>query len=83
MKHFPLRELGYAVGFIVLLAAIYVGSYYAMVERSSVRVEGRSIAVSHPRSPFARYPASSLETFFEPIHRLDRMIRHRYWRNLP
>jgi hypothetical protein len=33
MRHFPLRELGYAIGFVVLLAGLYVGSYYAMVEK--------------------------------------------------
>jgi hypothetical protein len=32
MRHLPLRELGYAIGSIVALAALYVGSFYALVE---------------------------------------------------
>jgi hypothetical protein len=34
LRHFPLRELGYAIGFIVVLAALYVDAYYATMEKS-------------------------------------------------
>jgi hypothetical protein len=33
MRHLPLRELGYAIAFLILLIALYVGSYYAVVDR--------------------------------------------------
>jgi hypothetical protein len=32
MRHVPLRELGYALGFLAILAALYVGAFYALVE---------------------------------------------------
>jgi hypothetical protein len=33
MRHLPLKELGIAALFLVLLMAVYVGSYYAVVDR--------------------------------------------------
>jgi hypothetical protein len=32
-SHFPCKELGYAVGFVCLLLALYVGAYFAIVQR--------------------------------------------------
>ena len=33
MRHFPLRELGYGVGFLAAcLATLYVGAFYALVK---------------------------------------------------
>jgi hypothetical protein len=32
MKHFPVKETGFAVAFLILLACLYVGSYYATVQ---------------------------------------------------
>ena len=69
MRHFPLRELGYAIGFIVLLAALYVGSYYAMARR--VTDEGCWV-----RYAFLDDWALSL---FSPIHTVDRQIRPEFW----
>jgi hypothetical protein len=33
MRHLPLKELVWAAAFLVLLMAVYVGSYYAVVDR--------------------------------------------------
>jgi hypothetical protein len=67
VRHFP--PLGF-----VLLAALYIGAYYAMVDRIVFPSEGRW---------GARYPFGdeALTSFFAPIHRLDRdNLRPGYWR---
>jgi hypothetical protein len=69
MRHFPLRELGYAIGFLVLLAVLYVGSYCAMVERRPYQLGIDSV----------RYPDAFLEEVFSPIHQIDRVIRPEFW----
>jgi hypothetical protein len=73
MRHFPLRELGYALGFVVLLAALYVGSYYAMVER---RVAGVSFTIIMVRYRFCEEWARQ---FFAPVHALDQRLRPDFW----
>lgn len=35
MKHVPWRETGWALAFVVLLLAVYVGGYLVLVERAS------------------------------------------------
>ena len=75
MHHFPLRECGYAVGFIVLLAGLYVGAYYAMVERVSLKPFSSSPC-------FASYRMSGVWAmqFFNPMHEIDRLLfRPDFW----
>jgi hypothetical protein len=76
MRHFPLRECGYALGVVVLVAAIYVGSYYAMLDH-------RFVCMAIPGSeaiPIYRFWHESSDRFFGPAHELDRMIRPGYWK---
>lgn len=72
------RYSGYAIGFIVILAAIYVGAYYAMVER--VQIGGRSgrmsIFIVHYRGDY-RW----VESFFAPMHAVDQSFRPKFWEN--
>jgi hypothetical protein len=78
MRHFPLRECGYAVGFILITAAIYVAAYYAAVVRtpkwSRLLMCERQI-LFHPEPAHAEYPADILVGFFAPMHEVDRKIR--------
>jgi hypothetical protein len=76
MRHLSLRELDYAIGFVVVLAAVYVGAYYATVRREVVteHTDGRRFAVS--AYPFMR---EELDLLFRPIHEIDRAIRPEYW----
>lgn len=72
MRHFPLRELGYAIGFVLLLVAIYVGSYYAMV----VRVDWRMNTTCWVEY---RFGGEWADRFFSPMHDLDRRFRPEWW----
>jgi hypothetical protein len=74
MRHFPLRELGYAIGFIIVLAALYVGSYYAMVLKSG-GPSGHDEMIRVPDSPFA-FPIYRLNEewvygFYAPMYAID------------
>jgi hypothetical protein len=79
MRHFPLREFDYAIGFVVLLAALYAGAYYATVRPMLVgshdEVNGWNADV-HAVYPFAQ---ETSEAVFRPINLLDRGIRPEYW----
>jgi hypothetical protein len=77
MGHFPLRELGYAIGFVVLVAAIYVGAYYAMVERSGLRYirTANQVPWFLPSYPMIE----STYSFFAPMHEIDLRFRPDYW----
>jgi hypothetical protein len=83
MRHFPLRELGFAIGFTVLLAAIYVGSYYAMVERTE-HIQGFMIGIGIPDPPTVRlkyrYGGEWSTAFYYPAHDIDRRLRPDLWR---
>ena len=72
MRHFPIRELGYAIGFIVALAAIYVGSYYAMVDRGALR-----------DACWVRYPMGQkwAKPLFAAMHEVDRRLRPGFRQN--
>jgi hypothetical protein len=83
MRHFPLRELGYAIGFIVLLAAIYVGSYYAMVipsdlDPAKLPLRG-SISATFYASPVYRFGGNTSAQFFGLANKLDRKLRPGQW----
>ena len=74
MRHFPIRELGYAIGFVVLLAVLYVGSYYAMVERIEGQLYAQPIAF-----PVYRFGQNYSESLFRSMHCLDRKLRPEFW----
>jgi ABC-type anion transport system duplicated permease subunit len=77
MKHFPLRELGYAVGILAVLAALYAGSYYAMVTRIEMTIEpGGHVLDAFPAYRF--WPQAS-GVVFSPIYQMDRHLRPEYW----
>jgi hypothetical protein len=86
MRHFPLRECGYAVGFVVVLAALYVGSYFALVDRKSNRTmliaDLIDLDVDDLRQLEPRYPAVWLQGFFGPIHKIDRKLRPDFWSDM-
>jgi hypothetical protein len=80
MRHFPLRELGHATGFIVLLTALYVGAYYATVERSSLRLcklPDQNVPLCFPWYPMIESDTTC--SIFSPMHELDLRFRPDYW----
>jgi hypothetical protein len=76
MRHFPLRELGYAIAFLVLLAAIYVGAYYAMVGQGEMAGFPGSDEVTFPMYPVWQQQS---EWFFSLAHELDKSLRPEFW----
>jgi hypothetical protein len=68
----PWKELGGGGAMIVVLLLLYVGSYFAMVERMDW-------------DPFVvvdyRFGGESAEWFFGPIHQIDRRLRPEWWAN--
>ena len=76
MRHFPLRELGYVLGYVLgsvlFLAALYVGSYYAMVEK----FECLGVGFTCPTYPSGPEWA---EGFYSPMHAIDLKLRPGYW----
>jgi hypothetical protein len=72
MRHFPVCEMGYAFGFIAILLALYVGAYYAMVDR---REFGDACWVRYPMGQKWAKP------LFAAMHEVDREIRPDSWRN--
>ena len=74
MRHFPLRECGYAVGFVVVLTASYVGAYYATVERV-VNMKGRFDSsfdlAMHDCRGYVHWSTGVVRPFFNPIHDVD------------
>jgi hypothetical protein len=69
MKHFPKKELACAVAFVVMLAGLYVGSYYAMVQSNG--------------TPEHRFGGVTAEANFAPWHQVDRRIRPEFWQSKP
>jgi hypothetical protein len=77
MRHLPLREFGYAVGFLVLLAALYVGAYYAMVEPTPLPI---MMGVGPWRmNANYRFGGESSAAFFSPLEELDRRFFPGRW----
>jgi hypothetical protein len=73
MRHFPLRECGYAF-VVVALAAVYVGAYYQSVTPSAYAfLDDRGIKMK------ATYPAEWMQAFFAPVHGIDRELRPDTW----
>jgi hypothetical protein len=87
MRHFPLRECGYAAGFLVLAGAIYVGAYFSAVERKLTDTAAAGLLrttgylAKHPEDPGLRvfYPAEFLNVLFSPMHQVDRRLRSDFW----
>jgi hypothetical protein len=81
MRHFLLRELGYVIGFVVLLLAIYVESYYAMVEKHEfdflATLGGRSRVIA--ALPTYRSRQEWPAYFYRPMYVVDRKLRLDFW----
>ena len=75
MRHFRFRELGYALGFIVALAAIYLGSYHAMVQKIEFHwgVPFTMDVVSY------RFGGEWADSFFTTAHAVDQKLRPKFW----
>jgi hypothetical protein len=76
MKHLPLRECGYAIGVVAFLVALYVGSYYALVEKKE------AFAVSSwalGNWPSYRVGGAWAEKLYDPMYHLDRRLRPHIW----
>ena len=71
MRHFPWKEIGYAVGFVVLLAVLYVGAYYALVTRTE-SLRGFI--------PVYRFGGDAAVTFFGLSHDFDKAVRPEFWK---
>ena len=74
---------GYAVGFLVMAAALYVGAYYATVRREALPIFPALVFESEDefnrRYVRPNYALARLGDFFGPIHEVDRKIRPEYW----
>lgn len=63
-------------GVLLLLPCLYVGSYYALVEPTSI------LSLSYDDVTFLPYYSVGGETAkaaFYPVHRLDRLVRPSHW----
>jgi hypothetical protein len=80
----PLRECGYALAVVVVAAAIYVGAYFAMMERvvhndwgnPKSEITGWTMPYTAPRY---RFGGSWSEWIFSPLYDLDRKARPEFW----
>jgi hypothetical protein len=95
MRHFPLRECGYAIGGLVLLLALYVGAYFLTVSRidrpdwafekldpPDPRIESIAHQVFHGEADYpiaANNGSDVVRAFFRPIHEADRRLRPDFW----
>ena len=74
-----MRQFGYAIVAVLLLLAIYVGAYYATVERemTPIHVFGRGWSMEFFVA--YRFAPEVSEALFRPMHKIDRAIRSEYW----
>jgi hypothetical protein len=81
LRHLPLREAAYAVGFVAVLAAVYVGAYAANVEHGRIRLEYLDEDDPATWRVLASYRVGGdwAATAFRPIHYLDAIVRQRTW----
>ena len=79
MKHLPLRQCGYVLGFVILGLLLYGGAYLAMMER----VETSLNDDADPRRTVVRYCCGNewSERLFGPAHEIDRRMRPHLWEN--
>jgi hypothetical protein len=84
MRHFSLRECGYAIGFVLLLAlllaATYIGSYYTIIERVLIVNPDVSDPNEYVVAPL--YRVDAFYEFFGPLHEFDRKVRPGYWTDI-
>jgi hypothetical protein len=78
MKHSPLRECGYALGVVVLLVGLYVGSYYAMVEKWELRVGGEKHGGTITVVLYS-FGDERAVWFFGLAHKVDAWLRPDMW----
>jgi hypothetical protein len=74
MHHLPWREMGFSMGFVLILMALYIGTYYALVEDRVEVVAGR-----FPPEPYYRFGTDELRPLFRPAHQFDRWCRPTAW----
>ncbi len=83
MRHFPLKELGYALGFVFLLALSYVGAFYAMVipQRVWLTTIGPGGWIERESEIIANYRMGGevSRAFFSLGCEMDRRIRPTVW----
>jgi hypothetical protein len=82
MRHMPIRELGYAIAFLIVVATLYAGAYFAMVERTEFRFTGSPLAFpSGDEYSFVeyRFGGDAAQSFFAPMHAVDRLLRPKLW----
>lgn len=80
MRDATLRGIGYAAVFLVVLATMYVGSYFALVERGPNINYSPSYPPTQPSMPTYRWiSAGWVQSLFAPVHALDVRLRHDYW----
>jgi hypothetical protein len=83
MKHLPLRECGYAIAVLAVLAGLYLGAYFVLLERLDL---GELVA-QRGTPEYREMPAACYYTgewgydFFRPAHHVDRMLRPWVWAN--
>jgi hypothetical protein len=80
MRNFPFRKCIYVVA---ILAAIYVGSYYAMVERWEIDPSAAiAQAFLGDATTFTQYRLRQewVYSFYAPMHAIDRkLLRRGFW----
>jgi hypothetical protein len=79
MKHFPKKELAYAVAVVALLAGLYVGGYYAMVADRDLVWLGPS-RPTFVIVPVYRFGGNTANAIVAHLHGVDRQMRPEYWR---
>ena len=72
-----MRVFGSAAAALLVLLALYVGSYYASVERSFHYVVGNDGTLF--RSADYRFGGRTAESVYTPWHTVDRKLRGGYW----
>lgn len=71
-----MRETMYAAAGLVLLIAIYVGSYFVMIVPDAAAVDaGFQFTI-----PVYRFGGESAHAFYQPVHEIDRRMRPERWR---
>src|SRR4051812_24927677 len=92
MKHLPLKELGWAVGFLALLAFLYGVSYWVLLEpafetvavhaRNDVPEIGAFLAMDAADlriEPRYRFGGETTRLIYNPVHKLDVWLRPGRW----
>ena len=81
VKHFPFGNLGYAFASVTIFTLIYLGAYYASIERVTVR-PGGTFNWGGIHIAGHRFGGDVSKTIFRPAHEPDRRYRRFYWNHL-